>query len=218
MAFDLIIFDMDGTLVDSEPIANRVFYEKLLGHGLDSRIDEAALAHDLTGLSLPSCFALLHERYGLVLPAGFEHDLQAETYRRLRQELQPIPGVPDILPRLPQAKCVASSSEPDKIVMSLQLCGIDRHFGPHLYSARQVARGKPHPDLFLHAAGSMGHRPPACAVVEDSLPGVQAGLRAGMTVFAYRPEPADPHAAAFADLGCRVFTSMAQLPGLLAAG
>jgi HAD superfamily hydrolase (TIGR01509 family) len=213
MAFDLIIFDMDGTLVDSEPLANRVFFEKLQPHGLPADVDEASLARDLTGLSLPSCFALLLDRYGIRLPADFEDDLQAETYRRLRRELQPIPGVPAMLAALPHPKCVASSSEIDKIALSLELCGLRDHFGDRFFSAQQVARGKPHPDLFLHAAEQMGHPPARCAAVEDSLPGATAGIRAGMTVFAYRPDGDD---AAFAAMGCRIFRAMKDLPALLA--
>jgi HAD superfamily hydrolase (TIGR01509 family) len=214
MAYDLIIFDMDGTLVDSEPLANRVFFEKLQPHGLPAEVDEACLARDLTGLSLPSCYALLRERYSIALPDDFEDDLQAETYRRLRTDLQPIPGAPAMLEAVSDLrKCVASSSELDKIALSLELCGISHHFGDRIFSARQVARGKPEPDLFFHAAAQMGGVTPAsCAVVEDSLPGATAGLRAGMTVFAYRP---DGDGEAFTSLGCRVFRDMAELPTFL---
>ena len=109
-------------------------------------------------------------------------------------------------------KCVASSSELDKIALSLELCGLSGHFGPHTFSAQQVRNGEPHPDLFLCAADRMGHVPAACAVVEDSLPGATAGIRAGMTVFAYRP---DGDGEAFAAMGCRVFHDMADLPALL---
>jgi HAD superfamily hydrolase (TIGR01509 family) len=212
MAFDLIIFDMDGTLVDSEPLANRVFHEKLQPHGLPQAVDEACLARDLTGLSLPSCFTFLHERYGIVLPDNFEDDLQAETYRRLRRDLKPIPGVPAMLEQVTTPRCVASSSELDKIALSLELCGLSHYFGAHYFSARQVRHGKPAPDLFLFAAEAIGHAPAHCAVVEDSLPGATAGIRAGMTVFAYRPED---DGAAFAAMGCRPFRDMAELPALL---
>lgn len=213
MAFDLIIFDMDGTLVDSEPLANQVFHEKLQPHGLPKDVDEACLARDLTGLSLPSCYAFLRERYAITLPPDFEDDLQAETYRRLRRDLKPIPGVPAMLEQVTGPKCVASSSELDKIALSLDLCGISHHFGGHCFSARQVRHGKPAPDLYLYAAERMGSVPPVrCAAVEDSLPGATAGISAGMTVFAYRPED---DGAAFAAMGCRVFHAMAALPALL---
>lgn len=213
MPFDLIIFDMDGTLVDSEPIANRVFHEKLVQLGLDPRFDEATVAADLTGLALPTCFTIVRERYGIALPDDFEADLQAETFRRLRSDLRPVAGVPDMLHQVAaRPKCVASSSELDKIALSLELCGLSGHFGPHTFSAQQVRKGKPHPDLFLFAAERMGHAPTACAVVEDSLPGATAGIRAGMTVFAYRP---DGDGEAFAAMGCQVFDDMASLPALL---
>lgn len=216
MAFDLIIFDMDGTLVDSEPIANRVFHEKLVRLGLDPRFDEATVATDLTGLALSTCFGIVRERYGIALPEDFETDLQAETFRRLRSGLRPVTGVPDMLRQVASLpKCVASSSELDKIAISLELCGLSGHFGPHTFSAQQVRNGKPHPDLFLFAADRMGHAPKACAVVEDSLPGAQAGIRAGMTVFAYRPEVPGPQDQPFIEMGCRVFRDMRQLPGLL---
>lgn len=216
MPFDLVIFDMDGTLVDSEPIANRVFYEKLVALGLDPRFDEATVAHDLTGLSLPSCFRLVRERYGIALPADFEARLQAETFRRFDAGLKAIDGAAEMLEQVHLRKCIASSSEPEKIDRSLRLCGLARHF-PDRFSARQVARGKPAPDLFLHAAEQMNVPPARCAVVEDSLPGATAGSRAGMTVFAYRPEQPDRQEAAFAALGCRSFRSLAELPKLLLA-
>lgn len=214
MSFDLVIFDMDGTLVDSEPVANRVFFEKLVALGLDPRFDEATVAHDLTGLSLPSCFRLVHERYGVVLPADFEVELQAETFRRFESELKAIEGAAEMLEQVRLRKCIASSSDLDKIARSLALCGLADHF-PDRFSAEQVARGKPEPDLFLFAAGRMNVPPGRCAVIEDSLPGATAGIRAGMTVFAYRPEAQDPRLAAFTDLGCHVFGRLAELPALL---
>lgn len=215
MAQTLLIFDLDGTLVDSEPIANRVFHERLVALGLDTRFDEARVAHDLTGLSLPSCFALVSDTYGIALPEDFEATLQAETYARLRSDLKPIPGAPDLLDALGQApRCVASSSEPEKIALSLDLTGLRRHFGPHLFSARQVARGKPAPDLFLHAARAMGAEAAQCVVIEDSLPGATAGRAAGMTVYAYRPDPAGD--GPFREMGCRLIRDLRELLPVLA--
>jgi HAD superfamily hydrolase (TIGR01509 family) len=118
-----------------------------------------------------------------------------------------------MLKQLRQPKCVASSSGPGKIAYSLELTGLLSHFDGHLFSVHQVAEPKPAPDVFFFAARQMGGvAPSACAVVEDSLPGATAGIRAGMTVFAYRPDGDD---AAFSDMGCQVFRDMAELPALL---
>jgi len=210
----LVIFDLDGTLVDSEPLANRVFYEKLVAQGLDAAIDEARVTKDFTGLSLQSCFKHAREVYGLTLPVDFRDALQAETYARMRRELQPIPGVPALLAGLTLPRCVASSSELEKIALSLELTDLGRHFGPHIFSAEQVARGKPEPDLFFHAASQMGVAPDRCLVVEDSLPGATAGIRAGMVVQAYRPEPSDADQA-FIALGCHILRDMTELAKML---
>ncbi len=212
----LVIFDLDGTLVDSEPLANRVFYEKLVEVGLDAAIDEARVTADFTGLSLQSCFRHASEVYGLALPEGFRDVLQAETYARMRRELLPIPGVPALLAGLTRPRCVASSSELEKIRLSLDLTGLAPHFGAHLFSAEQVQNGKPAPDLFLFAAAQFGARPETCLVVEDSLPGATAGIRAGMQVRAYRPQPSDADEA-FAAMGCVLLRDMQDLAAELAA-
>lgn len=214
MAYDLIIFDLDGTLVDSETLANRVFYEKLVARGLDARFDQARVTRDFTGLTVPKCLDLAREVYGLPdMPEGFEADLRDATYSAYREALVPIPGVPAMLQQLQQPKCVASSSALEKIAYSLELTGLSPHFGDRLFSVQQVAEAKPAPDVFFYAARQMGGMAPAaCAVVEDSLPGATAGIRAGMTVFVYRP---DGDGAAFAEIGCQVFGDMAELPALL---
>ncbi|WP_374300143.1 HAD family hydrolase [Ferrovibrio sp.] len=214
MAHDLIIFDLDGTLVDSETLANRVFYEKLVTLGLDPAFDLMRVTRDFTGLTVAKCLTLARDAYGLSdIPNGFEAELKEATYASYRAALAPIPGVPAMLEQLRQLKCVASSSAPEKIAFSLELTGLSVHFGDNLFSVHHVAEAKPAPDVFLYAAEKMGGFPPAaCAVVEDSLPGATAGIRAGMTVFAYRP---DGDGDAFAAMGCHVFHDMGDLPALL---
>lgn len=217
MAHDLIIFDLDGTLVDSETLANRVFYEKLVALGLDQRFDLARVTRDFTGLTVRNCLALAYQTYGLAqVPDSFMADLKDATYASYRAGLVPIPGVPEMLQTLQQPKCVASSSGSEKIAYSLELTGLTPYFGANLFSVQQVAHPKPAPDVYLYAAQQMGHDPGRCAAVEDSLPGATAGIRAGMTVFAYRPENDAESDAAFAALGCRIFRDMAELPALLA--
>ncbi|MEL3891621.1 HAD family hydrolase [Ferrovibrio sp. MS7] len=210
----LVIFDLDGTLVDSEPLANRVFYEKLVTLGLDASINQARVTEDFTGLNLQSCFKHAREHYGLEIPEGFRDALQEATYARMRAELQPIPGVPAMLEALALPRCVASSSDLEKIALSLELTGLRPHFGAHIFSAEQVARGKPEPDVFLHAAARMGALPGDCLVVEDSLPGATAGIRAGMRVLAFRPEPSGADQA-FTALGCELLRDMGALLGQL---
>lgn len=216
MAYDLIIFDLDGTLVDSETLANRVFYEKLVTLGLDPSFDLARVTRDFTGLTVAKCLVHAKDVYGLPgVPDNFNAELKEATYASYREALVPIPGVPAMLKQLQQPKCVASSSAPEKIAYSLELTGLSSFFGTHLFSVHQVAEPKPAPDVFLFAAEKMGGFAPAnCAVIEDSLPGATAGIRAGMTVFAYRPEGDGDE---FAAMGCRVFRDMADLPVLLKA-
>jgi len=209
---DLVIFDCDGVLVDSEPIANRIFVEHLARHGIAMSL-EAALS-DLVGRSLPSCVALLEERHGLKLPADFAPVLQGVTMQAFERELQPVPGVAAALDRITGPTCVASSSAPAKIRLSLGLTGLLPRFEGRLFSASEVPRGKPHPDLFLHAAARMGHAPSRCVVVEDAVPGVQAGRAAGMRVLAYAGA-AHADRTRLDDAGGEVFSDMADLPGLL---
>ncbi len=206
-----MIFDCDGVLVDSEPIANRVLCEALIGVGLDC--DAAETERATRGLSMASVLTWAAAELGRPLPDDFVERVQARTFAAFRAGLEPVPGVAAALERIPIPICVASSGEAEKIRLSLGLTGLLPRFEGRVFSATEVGRGKPYPDLFLHAARVMGAAPAACAVVEDSLPGVEAGHAAGMTVLAYADgRDAGPLAAA----GARVFADMAELPDLLA--
>ncbi len=210
MTFALAIFDCDGVLVDSEPIANRILARALRRQGLATSDDDVDRA--TRGLTMAAAADWAEAELGRPLPADFLARVQAETFAAFRRELAPVPGVAAALDVLVLPRCVASSGTIEKIRLSLTLTGLIERFDGHLFSATEVARGKPHPDLFLHAARAMGIAPEACAVVEDSLPGVAAARAAGMTVFAYAPQgDADALAAA----GARVFGRMAELPALL---
>jgi phosphoglycolate phosphatase len=211
--FHLAIFDCDGVLVDSEPLANRVFTEALNEIGLPATYEE--VCRDFTGLSLPRCIELVENRLQEPLPAGFTEKLQERTFAAFRRELQPVPGILEALSRISMPLCVASSGDHEKMRLTLGLTGLLPYFEGRMFSAMDVDRGKPYPDLFLHAAAEMGARPGRCAVVEDSLPGVQAAVAAGMTAFAYAGRAA---ARPLGDAGATVFEEMAALPGLLEAG
>jgi len=199
-----VIFDLDGTLVDSEGLANATMAEHLNRLGVP--LDAAGIEAWLKGRSLPDCYAMVHERYGVTVTAAVDAAMQADFFDRLRRDLQPMPGIAAALERIELPMAVASSSEPEKIELELALTGLARFFGRHAYSGRQVPRPKPAPDVYLHAARQLGQAPAACAVVEDSAPGIAAGLAAGMTVFAYR---------AGWVTGVTNYDDHADLPGLL---
>lgn len=212
MSLDLVIFDCDGVLVDSEPVANRILSEALGEVGLAVTCEECARA--TTGLAMASVVEWAQARLGRRLPPGFLDRVQARTFAALREGIEPVPGVVEALAGIAVPVCVASSGEPEKIRLTLGLTGLLPRFEGRIFSATEVARGKPYPDLFLHAARTLGARPPSCVVVEDSLPGVRAAAAAGMRVLAYA-NAADGIALAAA--GARVFDDMATLPRLLDA-
>lgn len=212
-ALELVIFDCDGVLVDSEPLANRTLAECFQAAGFP--ISYETCVANLVGLSLPTCFELAKEWHGKAVPDDFFETVQARTYQAIREELQPIPGIRDAIEAIPLPRCVASSSELDKIVLSLNETGLAHFFGGNLFSAQQVSRGKPFPDLFLHAAREMGAEPTNCVVVEDSFYGAQAARAAGMQVLGYA---GSGFAREMAEEGAVVFDSMTALPGLLGFG
>ncbi|MCF4167200.1 HAD family phosphatase [Zavarzinia compransoris] len=209
----LVIFDCDGVLVDSEGIANRALAEAVtaLGHPLG----EAESRRDFVGLSMKSVMAGIEARIGRPLPDGWLDDLQVRTYTAFRAELGPVPGVADAVRAVQAAgiaTCVASSGTPDKLALTLGLTGLAPLFEGHVFSAVSVARGKPAPDLFLHAAARMGHGPETCVVVEDSVPGVTGAVAAGMRALGFSRETS---AGLLAGAGADVFDDMAALPGLI---
>ena len=212
----LVIFDCDGVLVDSEPLANQSFSAALRPHGLDWSVEETM--RRLMGRSLKSCGEIVEAEIGRPLPHDFFEKMQAVTYESFRTApLLPVPGVKDAIEALQKAgceTCVASSGAIEKMKMTLGLTGLWDLFGGKVFSSSMVKRGKPFPDLFLHAALSMNVQPFDCVVVEDSLPGVQAAKAAGMRVFGYVGAPyADRDALGAA--GAFLFKDMKQLPNLV---
>ncbi len=177
---DLVIFDCDGVLVDSEAIGCRIEAECLQAAGFPITVSE--LLEDFVGKSAATCYAIFAERFGRPVPPAVEDEMRARVAAAFRAELQPVPGIRGVLEGVGAPVCVASSSEPARIRMSLDVTGLLPFFEPHLYSATMVEHGKPAPDLFLHAAQQMGVDPQRCVVVEDSVFGIEAGLAAGMTV------------------------------------
>jgi HAD superfamily hydrolase (TIGR01509 family) len=212
-AIQLVIFDCDGVLVDSEPVANRTLAQLLREIGLD--LTQEQIFQNFVGYSLPHCMRVIEGMLGRPPPENFLRDLQARTFAAFKTELRAMPGIEHALDRLPVPFCVASSGDHEKMHTTLGITGLLPRFTGRIFSVTQVARGKPAPDVYLFAAQQLGAIPSACIVVEDTPPGVQAGVAAGMTVFGYcahTPEHKLKAAGAH-----RMFDDMHALPDLLPA-
>ena len=210
MTFELVIFDCDGVLVDSELLSNRILAERLTAIGLPTTTEDSV--RDFMGRSLPAALAEAERRLGRALPAGFAEAYYEETFAAFARELKPVAGIHAALDEIALPSCVASSGPHEKIRHSLGLTGLLERFEGRIFSAADVEHGKPAPDLFLHAAATMGAEPARCVVVEDAPAGVQAGRAAGMTVLGYAGLTG---AAELRAAGARTFERMADLPALL---
>ncbi len=210
MTWDLIIFDCDGVLVDSEPIATRLFAVMLGEIGLPMTYEETL--QQFLGCSMPTWVTLVERRLARPVPPGFISDFYSRLDAAFRRELRAVPGIHSALDRLPGPTCVASNGTLTKTRTRLDLTGLLPRFEGRLFSATQVVRGQPFPDLFLYAAQRMRANPAECAVIEDSPLGVQAGIAAGMHVFGYA-RLCQPGILAAA--GARVYSDMEDLPELL---
>jgi HAD superfamily hydrolase (TIGR01509 family) len=208
---ELVIFDCDGVLVDSEPISNRVFCSMLNELGLDVTLDY--MFEHFVGLSMPQCVQRITAMRGAPPPPDFLETLRERTEQALRAEVTPVPGIPAVLQEIGVRFCVASSGSHAKIRVSLGATGLLDHFAERIFSVADVAAPKPAPDIFLHAAHRMGADPARCVVVEDSPTGVRAGVAAGMRVLGFsRHTPAARLRLAGAHV---VFDDMGCLLGLL---
>ena len=215
--FELVIFDLDGVLVDSERISSRVTAAALREAGI--AISAAEVCERFLGVSTAEMLQALEVEHGCRLPGSFRESLRERVLQVFEQELEPIAGVPALLDALALERCVASSSHPDRIRRSLEVTGLLDRLAPHLFSATMVDRGKPAPDLFLLAAAKMAAAPERCLVVEDSEVGVRAGKAAGMRVFGFAGAShvaAADHAPRLRAAGAdEIFTDMAALTDLV---
>jgi HAD superfamily hydrolase (TIGR01509 family) len=220
VTFELIIFDCDGVLVDSESLSNRVLSRVFAESGFD--ISPEDCLRRFVGMSMRSVRTAVEANSGRSLPEDFEPRVRALADEVFDRDLQPVRGVSDVLSALPHARCVASSGSPTRIRRSLNTTGLDAYFADEaLFSAAMVERGKPAPDLFLHVAETLKVTPEQCLVIEDSLLGATAGVAAGMTVFGFAGAShiTDGHGERLEALGVTaVFDEMADLPKMLAAG
>jgi HAD superfamily hydrolase (TIGR01509 family) len=179
----MVIFDCNGVLVDSEPLATSIVSQEFMRAGFNLTPD--IVARYFTGRRPADMFAEVEIASGRKLPAGFAATVASATLRRFRAELRATAHMAQALSWLRGPKCVASSSSFDRIRVSLESTDLIRYFDPYLFSATEVRDGKPSPDLFLYAAGKMHVEPRHCIVVEDSSVGVAAGVAAGMTAVGF---------------------------------
>jgi beta-phosphoglucomutase-like phosphatase (HAD superfamily) len=180
----LIIYDCDGTLIDTETIYGEESLKGIHALGLAGWTMERYV-ETMVGIPYPECWRPVEEEYGRPFPPGFLADLNVEIDRRMAAGAPVIAGVVESVSAIPGPRCVASSTALPNLRRNLATAGIIHLFEPHVFSASQVARGKPAPDVFLHAAAQMGHDPADCLVIEDSVPGVEAARRAGMRVIGF---------------------------------
>jgi HAD superfamily hydrolase (TIGR01509 family) len=213
---DLVIFDCDGVLVDSEVISCRAHSQMLTRHGYPITADQ--VLDRFLGVSDREARLTIEAELGRSLPEDFEIQVKQATLGSYADDLRAISYVGEAIAAINLPKCVASSGTPEKIHHGLTCAGLYDLLTPHIFSASQVKRGKPAPDLFLFAAGQMQVSPERCMVIEDSVPGIAGARAAGMTVLGFhggshcRPGYADTLRAAGAVL---TFDDMRQLPGLI---
>lgn len=181
MGIDLVIFDCDGVLVDSELLSAGVLMGMMTEEGYP--LTEEAFRADFLGRSFAAATLRARERFGRPLPEDFESRYRDRLFARLDAELRPMAGVADVLGALLVPFCLATSSSPRRLALSLRASGLAKDFEGRCFTASEVQKGKPAPDLFLHAAARMGVAPDRCLVIEDSELGVRAGLAAGMQVW-----------------------------------
>lgn len=181
MSVELVVFDCDGVLVDSEALVVHVEAEMLTAAGFPITAEQ--ILQRFTGLSCETMLSAIGEEVGRPVPKTLVEGILRESMALFPARLEAVPGIPDVLAQLEKRRCVASSSDLERIDLSLRVCDLARHFPPEsLFSAEMVQHGKPAPDLFLLAADRMDVAPADCLVVEDSPHGVQAARAAGMAV------------------------------------
>jgi HAD superfamily hydrolase (TIGR01509 family) len=214
---DLVIFDCDGVLVDSELLSNQSDLDLLESLGIKLELEDYMRRY--VGKSALDTMTGIEAQTGMTLPEDFLTRKQARVLEYFERGLQPIPNISSVFKDLPYPRCVASSSTPERILFSLSQTGLLEYFEPHtIFSATMVKNGKPAPDLFLLAAREMKVSPARCVVIEDSISGVLGAVAAGMTAFGFTggSHIRAGHTERLLQAGAtRVFTDMTELPALI---
>lgn len=187
----LTLFDLDGTLVDSETLLNEVLVDFLEELGFELSLEEADAR--FRGGKMAESVLQIEQRFNTKLQDDFIEQFRARTAAAFKDRLQPIDGALELVRTLDTNICIASNGPPEKIDLSLTLTGLKPYFGDRVFSAYDINAWKPNPELFLNAARTLGTEPKDCAVIEDSLPGIRGGLAAGMQVYALFPDVRPPN-------------------------
>jgi phosphoglycolate phosphatase len=210
-SFELVIFDCDGVLVESEPLACQIYVQMFEEFGIDLDFDETL--REFHGVTLARRVESTARKYGRTPPANFIQSFNERLSALTERELRPVPHVHELIESLSVPKCVASNGSRDEINLRLRVANLTHYFGSAIFSGVEVPHPKPAPDVFLAAAQSFGIHPARCVVIEDSELGVTAAIAAGMTVYGHATfNPAESLQAA----GAIPFTSMLELREILA--
>ena len=209
-SFDLVIFDCDGVLVNSEPLANQVFVELLAEHG--HRVNVQEYQREFSGAAIHERLAVTSQKLDWTPPANFYSVFNERLSDLTKRELTPVAGIHDLIRSITVPICVASNGSREEILLRLKIARLTEFFGGAIFSGLEVAHPKPAPDVFLEAARSFNASPARCVVIEDSIPGVTAAVRAGMRVFGHAAfTPSESLLAA----GAIPFESMLELQSIL---
>lgn len=207
-----LLFDNDGTLVDSEYLCNLCIAEEFAAHGINITLSVDELVRQYRGMKMSDVLATLAQLHQATLPSNFIDSYRKRVTLAFEQHLQPVANVTQALQQLPHAKAVVSNGPIAKIEQSLNLCNLRQFFGNNLYSAYQLGVYKPDPEIYLLAAQKMGVSKDQCVVIEDSLTGVEAASRAGISTLFYNHLHEQHDLPQVTD-----FYDMADLPELIAA-
>jgi len=184
MGIQCVIFDCDGTLVDSERLGMKLLVQMVAEHGI--ALDLVETSETFAGVRLAKTVETIEQRFDKALPTGFIPEYRVRLHDRIKLHLRAMPGVRDSLKKIDLPCCVASNAPLEKIRLCLATAALSEFFDDKIYSAYELGTWKPDPGLFLAAARGMGFKPADCVVVEDSMPGIHSGLEAGTSVIAYR--------------------------------
>jgi HAD superfamily hydrolase (TIGR01509 family) len=182
-SYDLVIFDCDGVLVDSEPLANQVYVQMLAEYGFQVNTEE--YLHKYSGAAIINRLESTSQQLNWTPPADFYPVFNSRLSVLTKQHLKPVPGIHELLDNLTTPVCIASNGSRGEVILRLKIADLAKYFGENIFSGVDMPNPKPAPDVYLAAAKSFNIPPTRCVVVEDSVLGVTAGVRAGMKVYGY---------------------------------